>query len=117
MVCRKRRLRVPRNRLSKHSITGRRFEERRHRQSDDASVRHLLEGLAGPRAVAEEHADAEHAFATDGGDLDEGAVAHAVRHRVHAAVRKEHVVDSGAVLVQGGADGGRPQRADAKNVQ
>ena len=46
--------------------------------SREQTIRNLLEGAAGARAIAKEHADPEHALEAHGGDFDEPAVPHLV---------------------------------------
>jgi hypothetical protein len=100
-------LRVQPDHLAKAAAAGCFIDEARHRQRRDWTVSHLQERPTGRRTIAEEDADAEHAFAAYGRDLHQLAIAHAVGNREHAAVGEVDVVDATAMLVKRVAEDGR----------
>jgi hypothetical protein len=64
-------LRVQRQDVVKRSGRCALFDKATYGHRREGTVRHLLEHTAGARAIAEEHADAEHALDPDGRDFDE----------------------------------------------
>jgi len=70
----------------------------RHRR--ERTIRHLLEHAARTRAIAEEHADPEHALDAHGCDFDERPITHFIRDGEHAPVREVHVADGRAVRLK-----------------